>query len=146
MSDGRVSNFIDANMILRKDGKIVFVLRKNTKWMSGYYCLPAGKVNQDETFSRAAIREAREEVGVLINQEDVRHVHTMHRREGSDWVSMFFEASAWKGNIQNTEPYIHASVDWLDPKNLPKNIVPSVRFVIEQIERGNIYSEFGWKE
>lgn len=50
--------YIASFVILRKAGKIAFVLREHTKWMNGYYGLPSGKVEKNEAFSAAAIREA----------------------------------------------------------------------------------------
>lgn len=144
MKDEAVSHYIDSSMILRRDGLIAFVLRQNTSWMKDYYSLPAGRVNPNETYLKAAIREASEEAGVTVSPENIRFVHVMHRREGTDWVSVFFEAGEWEGEAYNAEPHMHASLDWLDPNNLPENMVPSIRFAVEQIEKENYYSEFGW--
>src|SRR5690242_13282304 len=106
-------------LIFRKDGKLAFVLRSNTAWMNGYYGLVSGKVEKDESFRQAAVREAREEAGVDIEPEDLKQVLVMDRNESSDddmtWVDVYFEASKWKGEVRNNEPEVHSSLDWLDP-------------------------------
>lgn len=152
MSYGTATPHIASYVILRRDGKIAFVLRANTKWMNGYYGLPSGKVEQDESFEQAAIREAKEEAGVTIAQKDLQHVLTMHRtkngeEEGGpkDWVDCFFEPVKWQGEAVNAEPHMHSELVWLDPNNLPENVIPSVRYAIEQIEQGSHYAEFGWQ-
>ena len=54
--------FCAAFMLIAQDGKYLFVKRKNTAWMDGYYGLPSGKVERGEGFLEAAVREAKEEV------------------------------------------------------------------------------------
>lgn len=53
-------------LMLKKDGKYAFLLRANTGWRDGYFGLPAGKVERNESFEQGAIREGLEEVGVII--------------------------------------------------------------------------------
>jgi 8-oxo-dGTP diphosphatase len=66
-------------ILLEKDGRHAFVKRSNTGWRDGYYSLPSGKVEKGESYLRAAVREAKEEVGVTIDLEDLEHVLTTHR-------------------------------------------------------------------
>ncbi|MDL2363330.1 MAG: NUDIX domain-containing protein [Patescibacteria group bacterium] len=142
---GSAMPHIAAYVIFRKEGKVAFVMRANTSWMNGYYGLPSGKVENDETFTQAAIREAKEEVGVNINPEDLKCVLIAHRKSKDiNWVDACFEASNWDGGLTNAEPHIHSELAWLDPNNLPENVIPSVRHYIGQISAGNSYTEFGW--
>ena len=41
--------YLASFVIIRKEGKIAFVLRTNTGWMNGYYGLPSGKVEKVES-------------------------------------------------------------------------------------------------
>jgi 8-oxo-dGTP diphosphatase len=140
--------YIASYVILRKDGKIAFVLRSNTAWMNGYYGLPSGKVEQGEPFSKAALREAFEEAGVEISESNLSHVLTMHRKEAEDidntWVDVFFEAIQYEGEPYNAEPHVHDELAWLDPDNLPENIIPSVRAALDFIAAGERFAEWGW--
>lgn len=132
-------------MIFQKEGKIAFVLRENTGWMNGYYGLPAGRVENGENFLLAAARETKEEVGVDVRPENFRLALVVHRNEpDSVWVDMIYEVKEWQGNLFNAEPHVHAELAWLDPQNLPENVVPSVRFFIEHFLAGNNYAEYGW--
>ena len=144
----RVASYV----IVRHEGKICFVLRANTGWKDGFYGLPAGKVERGESFKQAAIREAKEEIGIAVEQANLQHIFTMHRRENeqdqkelNDWVDCFFEVGSWQGDPANTEPHKHSEIGWLDPNTLPENVIPSVRFAIEQIALGRQYGEFGWQ-
>lgn len=139
------SPFVASYVLVRKAGKIAFVLRSNTNWMDNHYGLPSGKIEKDESFSTGAIREALEEIGITIKPKDLRFTHVMHRNEGLDWVDVYFEAMKWQGTPHNAEPHIHSELAWLDPKHLPDNVIPSVKFALEQIIAGKTYSEYGWK-
>lgn len=115
--------------------------------MNGYYGLPSGKVEKNESFVAAAIREGLEEVGVIIKPKNLKYVHTMHRHsQGMDWVDVYFEVADWQGNVVNAEPDMHSEVAWLDVNNFPENIIPPVRAALEAIECGEQYSEYGWEE
>jgi ADP-ribose pyrophosphatase YjhB (NUDIX family) len=133
-----------AHVILRKDGKIAFVLRQNTGWGDGSYGLVTGKVDHGESYLTAAVREAKEEAGVDIKASDLKHVLTAHRKSDMLWVDVCFEATKWQGEAHNAEPDKHAELAWLDPSVLPDNIVPAERFYLEQIAAGNSYAEYGW--
>lgn len=138
-------------ILRRDDGKLAFVLRKNTGWMDGFYGLPAGKVEKFETFLQGAVREAKEEVGVDVAPENLRHVLTVHRDSPDDtvdldmsWVDIFFEATQWQGEPYNAEPDMHSSIDWLDPADLPENVTPSIKHALDCIVAGETYAEFEW--
>ncbi len=144
--------YIAVFVILRRDdGKTPFVLRKNTGWMDGFYGLPAGKVEKGETFLQAAVREAKEEVGVDVLPENLKHVLTIHRDSPDDevdgdmtWVDVFFEASEWSGEVSNTEPHVHSAVDWLDPTDFPDNVIDVMRESFQLIADGQTYGELEW--
>jgi 8-oxo-dGTP diphosphatase len=141
---GTAMPYIASYVVLRQSGKIAFVLRSSTGWMDNYYGLPSGKVEISESFTLAAIREAREEVGVEVTPQNLKYLLTVHRRDEIDWIDAYFEALEWHGEPVNAEPHLHSELAWLDPDNLPENVVPSVRFALEQIEAGKSYCEYGW--
>lgn len=133
-----------AHVIFRKKGKIAFVLRQNTNWGDGYYGLISGKVDHGETYLKTAVREAKEEAGVDVRPEDLNHILTAYRKTDTLWVDICFETTKWQGEIHNAEPHKHAELVWLDPKNLPENVVPPIRLYLDQIAAGKTYAEYGW--
>ncbi len=143
------SPFIASYVIVRRGEKVACVLRSHTKWMNGYYTLPSGKVEWNENLLECAKREAFEEIGITVELKDIRHVHTMHRftgHENSHWIDVFFEVDKYEGEPYNAEPHMHSELAWLDPQSLPDNIVPNVKFALQQINLGNSYSQFGWPD
>ncbi len=137
-------------LLENEDGKIAFVLRTNTAWMNGHYGLPSGKVEKGESFTQAALREAKEEAGVTVALKDLHQIHVMHRHEiedpDNDWIDMFFQASMWSGKAHNAEPDKHGELVWFELDDLPENVVPAVRYALEQIEDGKSYSEYNWEK
>lgn len=133
-----------AFVLIERDGKYLFVLRGNTKWMNGYYGLPSGKVEDGEGFLMAAVREAREEVGVELAPETLRHVVTVWRQAeepGFEWCDVAFVAGTWSGEPYNAEPTVHDRIAWFGLDELPENIVPNVKEIISCYQKGQTYSE-----
>lgn len=138
-------------VVLRKGNKVAMLVRKNTGWRDGDYCLPAGKVEYKESYKNSAVREAKEEAGVDIDVEHLRFVHAMHRHSKQDggyieWVDIYFEASEWNGEPYNAEPHKADKLDWIDLENKPDNMVPETKAALNYIEQGVAYGEFGWNE
>jgi 8-oxo-dGTP diphosphatase len=139
------TNIPEVLVIIRKGSKILFVLRQNTGWCDGMYCLPGGHVEDGEKFSAAAVREAMDEVGLVI--EEMHPVHTTQRISTSDDVrfGVFFEATKWSGTPKNMEPERHGELAWFETSGLPLgNIVQFQADTLKAIEQGRIYSELGW--
>lgn len=139
--------YLAVYVLLRRGDDIAFVLRSGTDWMNGHYGLVAGKVEKNESFTNAAIREAKEEAGVTIKAEDLRAVLTTQRHhDDSDWVDVIFEVSTWEGEPYNAEPHMHSELAWLDTNNLPENVIPANVFFLDCIKQGKTYAELGWDE
>lgn len=137
--------YIASYVLVEKDGKYAFILRSNTSWMNGHYSLPAGKVEKNETFTAAAVREAKEEVGVDIKSENLKVVMVSHRSEANDdlsWVDVYFMATSWSGEPHNAEPHMHSEFAWFSLEDLPENTIPSQKYILEQLLASKHYAEY----
>lgn len=131
-------------LILCRGEEILLI--KNRK--CGLYTCAGGKFDGDEPATQALIREAREELGICLHQEDLKIVHIVHARQGGgdvETIGIFIEASAWEGELCNMEPEKHEDIAWFNRNALPQNTRPSLVHVLAILERGYFYSEFGWK-
>lgn len=131
-------------MLFVKDDKILLLRRCNTGYEDGNYGLVAGHLDAHESLTSAAIREAKEESGVVIEPEDLEVKTTMHRRQEDERVDFFFEVKKWTGDPINTEPEKCDDLSWFPMNDLPSNIIPYIRQAIECYRKGIVYSEFGW--
>ncbi|MFA6119457.1 MAG: NUDIX domain-containing protein [Parachlamydiales bacterium] len=143
----RHHNIPASYLYLEKNNKILLLKRVNTGYEDGNYSLVAGHVEIGEPFSETIIREAFEESGIKIESKNLKVVHVLHRKSiDSERVDVFFTTDKWEGKIENKEPNKCSELEWFDINNLPKNIVPYVKFVIEKIKQDVFYSEYGWNE
>ena len=138
---------IAAYLVLEKDDQILFHKRKNSGYMDGYYSLVAGHLDGAETAKQAIIREANEETGIVLRQEDLQVVHVSHRfNPHREYIDIYLTASNWEGEITNLEPHKCDGLDWFPKDDLPENIVPEVKAVLEQISQNNFYSDIGFNQ
>jgi 8-oxo-dGTP diphosphatase len=132
-------------VIIRREREVLLLRRAATGWMDGFFSVPAGALEPGETIQRAAIREAREEVGVHLEISQIAYAHTIHcLTEAQGWVGHFFTATSWCGEARLREPDKHRDLLWCPADVLPDETIPYVRQAIECAGRGIRYSEFGW--
>lgn len=136
-------------LFLHRDGKILFTRRRNTGYEDGKYGVPSGHVEAGESLRAATVRETMEEIGITVKSEDLRLVHVMYRAqhdETGERADFFFTADQWEGEPKNMEPEKCDEVGWFPADNLPGNTVDYLRHAIEHAGKGEILSEWEWKE
>jgi len=107
--------FISAHVAIFKDGKVLIVRRSATdEWMPGHYGLPGGKLDGDESPKKAVERECKEEVGLIINPENLVFLPKV----SADHQHGFYYTTEFSG-----EPKLdfeHDDFKWVNPKDLSK--------------------------
>ena len=84
-----------AYVILRKGNEILMQRRLNTGYEDGNYGFVSGHVEKGESYKKAIIREAKEEVVIDLNAEHLSFMHLLHRRlrdEYNELADVFFAA------------------------------------------------------
>jgi len=145
MSDNRFTLRAAVYLLLIAKEQVLLSRRFNTGWSDGLYCLPSGHVDGKEPLTQAMCREAREEIGVTIKAENLQFVHVMHRTSNIEYIDFFFTTATWEGEPYNAEPEKCDDVSWFPIDNLPENILPYIRQVLEDYRRGRYFSEVGWQ-
>ncbi len=131
-------------LLLRRGDEILLMRRQGSGYYDGWYSAPAGHVEAGELPLDGLARETKEELGIVINPQDARLVHTMYRTkhdETGDRIDLFFVVEKWSGEITNAEPHKCEDIKWFSIKNLPEKTMHHVRDVIQNIENGINYSE-----
>ncbi len=145
-SDTRSYKLIGDVHLLLEDpaGRALFLLRQNTGLMDGTYHLPAGHLEAGESVVQAAIREAKEEVGVTIDPEHLEFVHVMHSPVTGGRTSFFFRARQWTGIPVNRELHKCGELRWFSLDELPEAMISYCRVALGHIAAGDPFSACGW--
>lgn len=85
---------------------------------SGTWSLPGGKLEWGETFEQAAIREVKEETGIVIKNSQVISLHNT-KNKFAHFVTIGLIAKSWKGLAKVMEPDQMTEWKWFDIKHLP---------------------------
>jgi 8-oxo-dGTP diphosphatase len=135
---------VTVHMFFIRNGRILLIRRFQTGYMDGHYSVPAGHLDGGEPVRQAAAREAREEIGVAVDPQDVAFAGVLHRREGDERVDFFVNVRAWSGEPLNAEPHKCDGLCWADLHDLPANTIPYIRRALHNFEAGIPFEEFGW--
>lgn len=133
------------HLILIEKNQILLLRRYNTGYEDGNYSVVAGHIDGNESVIKAMRREALEEAGINIKENDLEIVHVMHRytkeRESIDY---FLTCKHYSGQIQIMEKDKCDELAFYDLDNLPKNVIPYVRKAIEYYKNNISFSIYGW--
>jgi 8-oxo-dGTP diphosphatase len=138
---------VDVYVLLRRsDGRILLLERSGTGYADGQLCPPSGHLEDGESVTQAAVREASEEVGVDIDPADLDFTHVVHHRnpEGQGRIGIFFTTARWSGEPANREPHKCAGLHWADPARPPANTVPYTAAALAAITQQAPFSLDGW--
>ncbi len=141
----RFSLVAAVHLFLIRDGMVLLLRRYNTGYEDGRYSVPAGHLDGGEEVVTAAVREAREEIGIALEPRDVRVVGVMHRRSINERVDFFVSANAWTGELTNHEPDKCDELVWAPLDALPENVIPYVHRALDNHRQGRWFDSFGWR-
>jgi 8-oxo-dGTP pyrophosphatase MutT (NUDIX family) len=122
--------------------RVLLQLRRGTGYMDGHWAVSAaGHVEAGENAVSAAVREAAEELGVVLDAADLVPLCAMHRtagrtEPGEERVDFFFECRRWTGEPQRVEADKAAEFRWFDLAALPDPVVPHELRVLSGLRRG----------
>jgi 8-oxo-dGTP diphosphatase len=116
-----------------------------TTYMAGHWATAAaGHVEAGESVFEAAVREAREELGITVATEHLTSLCAMHRTEPGNpapieqRVDFFLLTQDWVGEPTVQEPDKCADLGWFPLDGLPEPMVPHELSVLEQIRAGTL--------
>ncbi len=149
MSDKeRFRPFVAVHLFFIRDGKVLLQRRFQTGWQDGNYGVIAGHIDGNETIRHATIREAKEEAGIEVANDDLYVVHTLHRmaENKKEYIDFFLTTEKWEGEPQIMEKDKCDDLQWFPLTALPENMVSYVRSGLEKYLAKEPFSEFGWPQ
>ena len=122
-------------LILDRRSRALLTLR-NLPPEAGSWSIVGGKLEYLETLHECAVREALEEVGVVVSIEGLLCV-TDHLlpHENQHWVSPAYWGRVVKGRAKNCEPRKTCQVRWFPLDQLPSNLTMTARNAIAAYTR-----------
>lgn len=138
-------------MLLRTDGgrkQVLLQRRQNTGFADGKWDFSyAGHVEHGENMKKTAVREAREELGIAIDESSLDFVATVHKREKQidlTYINVYFSCIDFEGEPKICEPYKCSEIAWFDLDNLPDDLIDDRKEVAKAYKTGCHYIEYGW--
>jgi ADP-ribose pyrophosphatase YjhB (NUDIX family) len=101
-------------------GGRILLLKRLTEPEAGCWGIAGGKVDLFETAADAARREAKEELGISIQTEDLLcFTDQIDRAAGTHWIAPVYVSTAFEGEPRLAEPDKHEAIGWFDLDQLP---------------------------
>lgn len=141
----RFSLVVGVGLLLIKDDKILLLQRSpHLKFGGGKYCLPGGCVDGNETIRHAVVREAQEELGIIVELQDLEFVNVSHIKDPSECLFFSFFVRNWQGTPFNKEPHMHDTLEWFPLDKLPQTTLPRTVEMLKAYKEKVAYAEYGW--
>ena len=125
--------------------EIMLMRRYNTGFGDGQFSFIAGHVEEDELSTATAVREAKEEAGIVLEPADLTFAHILHRQteDNLTYFDFFFIARRWQGVPTVMEPDKCDGLRWAPITALPENTLPYIRHTVHEIfGKQTAFSEF----
>lgn len=130
-------------LIIKNDkNQILLQRRQGTKLWPGFLALPAGHIDEGENAYEALVREAKEELDILVNINDITDTFVVNRKNKSlsPYYDVYFEISKYDGNIIINEPEKCSELLWADINNLPTDMIKFEKEAINNNLKGIKFS------
>ncbi len=122
----RVAVFV---VVRNEKGEILLQQRGPKSYLAGHWDFPSGHGEQNEALHDSAIRELREEVGLIGSPQDLRLIHIDQYFVAANYINFVFALDTWTGTPNIGEPDKCSAIGWFAPGALPEKCVNVVRAV-----------------
>src|SRR5690348_2415802 len=112
-------NFI-VLLLLNTHHEVLLVRRINTPFCNGCYALPSCSINPGETATQAALREAKNTLGMILTSDNLTCTLVMHRKcNESEFFMCTFQVIDAPMAIENHDPARYDDMRWYKFDALP---------------------------
>ena len=120
--------------IVIKDNLILLGKRKNSL-EAGTYAFPGGKLEMFESIANCAVRETKEETGLIVTPIDETPstiTQDFFRDKGKHYLTLFIRTKYISGNPQTLEPDKCEGWEWYEWEKMPSNLMLPIKNLIKQ--------------
>ena len=111
---------VAAAALVRSDGRLLLQQRPKGKPMAGLWEFPGGKIEDGESPQGALVRELSEELGLVLNESDLRaFAFAAHSYETFHLLMPVFMARRWEGELEAREGQQFAWVSAEETRRYP---------------------------
>ena len=129
--------------------KVLLQRRQNTGFADGMWDFScSGHIEYGESMSRAAIREAEEELGISIPADSISFFTLVHKREAQrdlTYYNAYFVCYDFIGEPHVCEKDKCSELKWFDIDDLPDDLIDDRKKAIQALISGVHYFEYGWQ-
>ncbi|MFE7749974.1 trifunctional class I SAM-dependent methyltransferase/NUDIX hydrolase/VOC family protein [Streptomyces sp. NPDC057428] len=130
---------VDVHLILRRGPDVLLARRAGTGYADGLLHAPSGHAEDGEDVREAVIRETAEEIGVVLDPDELRTALVMQHKGpgGNPRMGWFFEAQYDPAHPpRNAEPEKCSELAWFPLDALPDDMVAFCRAGLEGYRAG----------
>ncbi len=138
-------------LLMRERGgkkQVMLQRRKNTGFADGLWDFScAGKVEEGESMTAAAVREAKEELGATVLADRLQFAVLLHKcdkRCNLIYYNAYFVCTEFDCEPKICEPEKCSELKWFDLDNLPDDLIDDRKCALTAYLNGEHYIEYGW--
>lgn len=132
------------HVVCERGEQVLLMRRAGTGFFDGQYSLPGGHVEPGESVLAAAVRELREETGLVVLEADLAWLGVVHRLSDTNRIDFFLRAKGWQGDPAICEPDKCDRLEWWARDCLPQPMVSYVETALRQTHVPWVL-ELGWR-
>lgn len=139
--ESKIAVFLVLTRITNGRKEVLLQERCNTGYMDGKYDMAcSGHLEKGETLSNAVIREAKEEIGIEIDEKELQLVSIIHPYQ-ENYLYVFFTTKKYKGIPKIMEKDKCDNLNWFDVDNLPDNTIERIKNVLKNMQNDILYDD-----
>ncbi|MCI8670401.1 MAG: NUDIX domain-containing protein [Bacilli bacterium] len=146
----RCGVFLIISKIENNKEYVLLQKRQNTRFLDNLYDLAcSGHLEENESAKNAIIREAKEEIGIDIEEQDLQFISTMHtkiKNKNLEYIFIIFKSINYNGIPTIKEPDKCSNLTWFDIENLPVDIIESRKIMLNNYLNKIPYYEYGFNK
>ncbi len=143
---GPATPSLSTHVLLLDGGKVLMMRRAlDDAYAPGlWHASVACRAELGKGLLSTAVRQAHEELGVVLEPSDLQFAHVVHSQESRDQACahFFFVCRRWQGTPVNREPHKYTHLSWWPAHKLPADTVDYCAQAVALLLSGTRFSQY----